>query len=119
MSQYDPNVNPRHLDVVADEEDEKELESVNSKMEEELGRLNREIAMFRSAGWRGIRDQLNSELSLAVMALAGDKLNTMEAVAFVRGQIRALQFLLSLHDEKVQRRDYILQLQQQLKHAEE
>lgn len=103
-TEYDPAANPRNLAVVEDEYEE-ELELEQDRIQARIDRLNREIPLFRSEGWKGIRAEFDAQIASAVDALTGDRLNSMEAIAFVRGQLRTLQWLLAMPEAKKTERD--------------
>lgn len=100
---YDPESNPRSLRSVS-VESQREYEQQLAQLTEQVNICNRLAGMFNSAGWRSLREDLELQLNHAMRQLTSDSLNTMEAVAFVRGQIRALEYLLAQEQFVVLRR---------------
>lgn len=100
----------RDLRVVHTEEELSEFDSIIAGLRRQLDERNRMKAMFRSAGWKSVEQELLSELNHATRALVGDTLREMPAVAFVRGQMRALEFLLS-YPERIEQEQELLKAQ--------
>lgn len=101
---YDPDANPRSLRTVTDAARE-EYEAEKAALQRAIDSTNRRLAMHRSQGWKDTALELQAQLGHAIDALASDELNTLEAVVYVRGQIRAFQYLLGLEQRVLSRRE--------------
>ena len=86
----------RDLRVVDTEAEIREFENELAKNRRRLDELNRVTAMFRSAGWKTVEEDLLGLLNYATRQLIGDSLREMPAIAFVRGQMRAYEYLLDM-----------------------
>lgn len=102
-------MNDRSLQVEADLEYEAEVEELKNSLQHTIDKLNRQISTLNSAGWRDIQEELIAQYEYASNKLRGDDLNTMEAIAHVRGQMRAFEFLIALPQYKRSELDMNLQ----------
>lgn len=117
VTEYDPNDAPRSLRAVSPE-GQQAYERQIEGLQREIDMLNREAGMFNSAGWKSVRAELEDQLGIAVQALRDDRINTMEAISFVRGQMRAFEYLLGLERITVLRRQAAQEQLQSLRSAE-
>lgn len=101
--------NPRNLEVVKDPQEEIDEASAAENDQKLINQYNRQLAMFKSAGWNDLAVALAEELQHCVIALTGNRLNTMEAVAYVRGQVQVIQHILALPEATKQRRALVQQ----------
>lgn len=112
---YDANSNPRHLAPAPDEYDEADIQAQITQVDRELRELGKVIGMYNSDGWKHVQGMLVGDMQQAIGLLAGDKITTMEGVAFIRGQIRQLERLISLGDEANARKSYLTETLRSLK----
>ena len=117
VTDYDPNDSPRSLRAVSPE-GVAVWEQEVARLQHEVDAYNRQAAMFNSQGWKSLRPEIEEQLLLADQALRDDKVNTMTAVAFVRGQRRAFEFLLGLEQMIHLRRQHAQAQLQSLRSAE-
>lgn len=117
VTTYDPDDAPRSLRSVSPESREMYERQIEA-LQREIDLLNREAGMFNSAGWKSVRGELEDQLGIANQALRDDRINTMEGIAFVRGQMRAFEYLLGLERITTLRRQAAQEQLQSLRSAE-
>lgn len=96
VGEYDPAAAPRSLVSIPDPQVVAANEQREQILNELLAQYDRQRAMFKSAGWRATQAWLEVEMQRARDYLEDDRINTIEAIANVRGQLTAYKFLIAL-----------------------
>lgn len=93
---YDPTTDPRSLHQTVTEEQLEELGKRENELQALANIYHRLKGMFRSKGWADLEVLLKNEVTKAQEALSHDhKINTVESIALVRGQVMAFETLLN------------------------
>ena len=95
---YDPTLDPRSLAPAPQPTVAQVTEQMEARVEQ-LGRIlaiyDRQIGMFNSAGWKSTVAMLQDDLQTAVNFLADRRVEHADTM-FVRGQVAAIQGLMSM-----------------------
>lgn len=105
--EYEP-IGFRNLSAVPDPEDVRQFESRLDAKRRQINELDPVIAMFGARGWEHVRHELERELQRFVNALANPKLvNSASMLAYIQGQMNAIQFVLGMPTQAQIRRDVL------------
>lgn len=93
-SGYRPWLNPRWLgeEILPDVPDPVDVEQAT----QDIGPLSEAVATFSTSGWYHVAATLQARVELLKASLLSDRVDSIESVFRLRGEIRALELLLAL-----------------------
>ena len=106
MVEYDSNSNPRHLESVSAEAVER-VEDELSNLDTAIEQAGKKVGVFNSKGWKLIQDDLVAEWQRGDAAIRSRN-TSLSNVEYLRGQLHAYEFLLSLATSSKQQHDGLL-----------
>ena len=95
--QYDPTQDPRSLYEPPNHEVILDWHAQVAEVQNELLELNRLRSMMGTEAWKKLIEEVDQELQTAVNALiVPQRVNTLEQLAFIQGQVQILMWLKQL-----------------------